>query len=142
VHSLSFISQTRPRINEEMRMKNSKTKIILETLLFMIKFMGGAPLEIGDYIYQNTNCDENEGEDVSAAQDPEIFFAISLPNNGNVDNCMFGKEFNFSRLAASVNKSMGNNTKKDDIENVSNKEIELILTPASGNHSNIGRYYP
>jgi hypothetical protein len=37
----------------------------------MIKFIGRATLKIGDSIYQNTNCDENEGEDVSAAQDPE-----------------------------------------------------------------------
>jgi hypothetical protein len=33
-----------------MRIKKSKTKIIAETLLFMIKFMGRVPLEIGDYI--------------------------------------------------------------------------------------------
>jgi hypothetical protein len=37
---------------------------------------------------------------------------------------------------------MGSNNEKDEIENVSNKEIELILTAASRNHSNIGREYP
>jgi hypothetical protein len=45
---------------------------------------------------------------------------------------VFSKEFHFSRLAASLKKSMDNNNKKDEIEDVSNKEIELILTSAYG----------